>query len=181
MVPTCLFNMNRAERKGETWVMEHCPGKPSVCRAQLYMFQISRDEHGVTGCWRASTRRNGTAKATAREWRRRLLCCLRRAEPAYVENVQRLSLWLTLNNSLIIIRLFKNNILPSELASSLFPEVTKELLMAPDFSVCPTLWKVNTQNVRVWSKKRFIDRECTSWEKGSLRNTSNPSRFTGLG
>lgn len=42
--PKCLFNMNRAKRKGETWIMEHCP----VHWAQLYMFQISRDKHGVT-------------------------------------------------------------------------------------------------------------------------------------
>lgn len=41
--------------------------------------------------------------------------------------------------------------------------------------VCLRLHKTKIQNLRVWSKTRFIDQEGTHWEDGRLRNTSNPS------
>lgn len=53
--------------------------------------------------------------------------------------------------------------------------MNEERIITGPKSMCLTLLKAKTQNIRVWSKDRFIDREGTNQEDGSLISTSNPS------
>lgn len=44
----------------------------------------------------------------------------------------------------------------------------------PKFT-CPMLWKAETQNIRIWSREKFIDREITNGNDARPSGASNPS------